>query len=419
MKGGSEATDALVATAATCWRSPAAATLTRRDGRGDNGRVRLAEFLVVPSAGRPRLLVPASAPAAAAESVRRYSHALTPGERVVRTVLALGLRSGLMDALSRDRLQVTASAQEREQVVSLQQRVGELLGRPVVFSLGVGTPRANRKPVLQALTPDGESLAYVKLGDTPLTRQLLTDEAAALGRLAERDLPGLVVPELLYHGEWEQLGVLVQSALPTPAWPRRRRGLPVSALRTLVDTFAAGSAPATALPFWQNVIADTDRITDPARLAVYTELVAAVRDRVGEQSVTSTAWHGDWAPWNMAWVSGEVRVWDWERFAEGVPAGFDPLHYLVQVRAGRVGWIPALEEIGSHARSAAQIAGQPADRAGPLALLYPLELARRYLIAAAPDSGTSLRPRTDQLLVHLARATGVAHPPVMPPWSSS
>src|SRR5207253_3116256 len=62
---------------------------------------------------------------------------------------------------------------------------------------------------------------------------------------------------------------------------------------------------------------------------------AAALERLRSAHVTLAfgAWHGDWQPYNMARVPGrpaQIALWDWERFALGVPLGFDPLHYLLQ-----------------------------------------------------------------------------------------
>src|SRR5262249_34828417 len=51
-------------------------------------------------------------------------------------------------------------------------------------------------------------------------------------------------------------------------------------------------------------------------------------------SLTFGAWHGDWSPWNMASTTGGLLLWDWERFASGVPLGFDALHYWLQSEVG-------------------------------------------------------------------------------------
>jgi hypothetical protein len=414
--------EALLATARACWRAPASASLTGRGLRRhdappeDWGTV--AEFLLIPSAARPRLLVPAGAPAAAAESVRRYSHALTAAERLARLVLTIGLRSGAADLVGRDRLRVDAPRADVDGVKSLQRLIGEILGEPVLLSLGVGTPRANRKPVLQAVTRRGRSLAFVKLADSDLTRDLLRSEAAALRRLAERRPAALTVPELLYLGEWEGLGVLVQTALATPALTRPRHGrLPVRAMRGLVDAFDGGRLPVTGTAAWQLMGAASPRIPDEARRALFEEVVSRVADRVGDRELPVGAWHGDWAPWNLAWVGTTVRAWDWERFAEEVPAGLDAVHWALSVTVRRRGWRRALDGLAVTAPAALAEVGVPDAARDAVRLVYLVELARRYLLAASSPVGGPLRATTDAVLEHLARATAVPDLPDLPEWS--
>lgn len=411
---------ALVATANVCWHPPASASVARRGSARPPGHETVAEFLVVPSAARPRLLVPAGAAAAAAESVRRYSHALPPAERLVRTVLTAGLRSGVLDVLVPDRLRVEVARADRERVESLQAWIGELLGEPVLLSLGVGTPRANRKPVLQAISRRGRALAFVKLGDTELTRALLRCEGAALQRLAQRPPAGLAVPRLLHLGEWHGIDVLVQSALATPPWTRPRRGdLPLDAMRALVASFDGGRRPAVATAMWERVAAAPARLADQARRELFEQVTQRTADRVGTgRELVIGAWHGDWAPWNMAWVGSQVRLWDWERFAEDVPAGFDPAHWVLSVQTRRLGWRPALAGLGEAARAVLPGVGVRPSEVDDVLLLYLVELCRRYLRAACTPTGGPLRAQADVLLEHLARVTiDPARDPVLPEWS--
>jgi hypothetical protein len=64
--------------------------------------------------------------------------------------------------------------------------------------------------------------------------------------------------------------------------------------------------------------------------------VAQLIDQHRDRQVTTGAAHGDFVPWNI--LSGVPRpaVWDWERYATGIPAGFDRLHYALQVELHRL-----------------------------------------------------------------------------------
>src|SRR4051794_39546702 len=83
------------------------------------------EFVFLPSADRPRLLLPARAPRAAASAMRRYSHDLGPRQRVTRALTTAGVRAGLADRMLRDRLHASGAGE------SIEDRLGALLSRPV------------------------------------------------------------------------------------------------------------------------------------------------------------------------------------------------------------------------------------------------------------------------------------------------
>jgi hypothetical protein len=348
-------------------------------GTGSNPRA-VREFVVLPTAERPRLLLPAGVPGAAAGALRRYSHDLGPRQRMTRALTATAARAGFADRIPRDRLHVTGSGE------SIEDRLSELLSRRIVVSVGLGSARANRKPILHALTPGGEALAFVKVGDTATARELIAAEAAALGRLSGRSFSGLRIPRVLHHGDWRGLGLLVLSPLPTGAFSlRSRRGAPVAAMREL--TGATRRLPLAAGTFWPR-FADVP-LDDPDQRKRLADAVARIGEAYGDDEIDFGAWHGDWAPWNMAWHRGRVQLWDWERFDPDVPAGFDLAHYRLQTGGGYDTWPdPAiLAPLGLAGRTAAITVE-----------LYLLELARRYLTAAQGELGEPLRPQAAALL---------------------
>ena len=114
--------------------------------------------------------------------------------------------------------------------------------------------------------------------------------------------------------------------------------------------------------------------------------------RAGDAELTYGAWHGDWSPWNMASTRSGLLVWDWERFATGVPLGFDALHYWLQTEVRPGGREP--REV------AAECAERAAELIGPLggevaqprltATLYLAELATRYLVDRQDEAGARL-----------------------------
>ena len=124
--------------------------------------------------------------------------------------MALAARVGLADALPHRITVESASTGPDADVVSYLRKV---LDCDVVVSLRIGPPRANRKPVLELLSPRGEALGFAKVGVTGLTRELVRAEAAALAVLGAATLGRLEVPRLLHHGQWRDHEVLVQAPL--------------------------------------------------------------------------------------------------------------------------------------------------------------------------------------------------------------
>ena len=93
--------------------------------------------------------------------------------------------------------------------------------REVVLGMHLGPPRANRKPVLQLLSPQGRTVAYAKIGGRRADRRAGRDRGrrAAAARPG-RDLRWPRCPTCCTPAGGTARELLVQSALPV--WSRRR-----------------------------------------------------------------------------------------------------------------------------------------------------------------------------------------------------
>ncbi|MEU0153085.1 hypothetical protein [Micromonospora fulviviridis] len=375
------------------WPEPAEPAL-RRGGAG---------WVVVPSASRPRLLVPTGSGRAAASAVRHSTEAVGRKARLVRQGLATAFRLGLGPLVFRDRLVVTGGG--------LDAYLAEVLGERALVSLHIGPARANRKPVLQLLAPDGRALGYAKLGVDPLTRALVDAEAAALRRLADLPLGPVTVAGVRHHGDWHGHALLVQEALPV----RLPRATPAAAEAA---ERAAMVAVAGCLGVRRRSWAGSDHA---ARLADAVDALGA-RPEAGrlraalktvadlDPTVAFGAWHGDWNGGNSAVLAdGRVLVWDWERFEADVPVGYDELHRAVQTAIGNDGVEPV--EAARALIAGADRALAPFDPDGRgadlVAVLYLVELAARYLRDRQAEAGARLGHVDTWLLPaveeHLAR----------------
>lgn len=344
-------------------------------------------MIVLPHARSPRLLVPAGNPAAASRAMRRFSAALSTRDTVKRLGVSGLLRAGT-DASFPDRITVT------ERAGSLRGYLGEVFGEPVDFSMGLGTARANRKPVLQVFDSRGRDIAFVKIGGTSETDALVTTEAAALERLAGADLPSeLDVPRLLHLGKWEGSSVLAMSVLGTSFLqrPSRQFDIPVQLMRRFHASFADGERALTESPLWERLVSAQAALSSAEVRESLGEALAALHRAGSERPVSLGSWHGDWTPWNMSRRRGRIQLWDWERFETGVPLGLDRCHYGVNVVTRRDG----LDH--STILDGLRLAGVVGDR-GPddrvLGATYLAVIACRYLTGAESELGAPIAARS-------------------------
>ena len=115
-------------------------------------------------------------------------------------------------------------------------------------------------------------------------------------------------------------------------------------------------------------------------------------DRHGSTILRYGAWHGDWAPWNMAALADTLLVWDWERFTARRSAGLRrrPPRVAAPDRAGAG---RATVALAARRRRADELlaAFEVAPAARELtALLYLVDLATRYLTDRQAEAGARL-----------------------------
>jgi hypothetical protein len=341
------------------------------------------EFVVVPNARRPRLLVPVGSRQVAAAAVRRYAQPAARTARFKRDLAALALRTGVDRALLRDRITVTRSVGAD----TFEHYLRRVLDWDVTFSVHIGPARANRKPVVQLLSTGGETIGFAKLGTNPLTRRLVRSETTALTALRHARLSTVDTPRVVHAGRWRGHEVLVQEALP--AWQSRHpAGLRLpAAMREVASCFGLTRTTLSASRY-AVTLRKTLAAVNSGELHDATD---GLLTRRGDTALEFGAWHGDWAPWNMAALAGSLLVWDWERFTPGVPMGFDALHHALHVRLER--GKPARAAVSDVVSRAPELLAPfdvAPDAARVTALLYLVDLASRYLIDKQAEAGARL-----------------------------
>ena len=118
-------------------------------------------------------------------------------------------------------------------------------------------------------------------------------------------------------------------------------------------------------------------------------------ERLQDQADTPLAfasWHGDWGPWNLRATADRLLVWDWERSGDGVPLGFDLLHFGYQTAFQGLRQPPA-EAAARSLRRAAPLLAELGQREEVGELLLTLYLLERVCRAAEAEvSAVTGRP---------------------------
>ncbi|TDQ54856.1 phosphotransferase [Actinorugispora endophytica] len=354
------------------------------------------EYLPIPSAYNPRVILPATDRYAAVRGIAAFTQRHSFGERLRAALLSTAFASGMAPLLLRDRLRVGSGH-------TIEHALSEALGRELVIAIHVGPPRANRKPVLLLLTPEGRTAGYAKVGVNALTSRLVAAETDALRLLSGTPLRDVTVPRLLHAGEWNSRPLLVQEALPIGSRTDRptRRQL----LRCVVQV--AGLEPITrrplaASPYLRALAGRVAALGDRPEAGA---LGAALR-RLPDVRMPFGAWHGDLTRWNVASTARRAFLWDWERLAFGVPVGFDALHYELNesvqagVRQGVRRWLDSGSALLADPVLAAT--GLRRSAAATVMALYLVDLATRYLHDRQAEAGGRLAAVDDWLLPALA-----------------
>jgi hypothetical protein len=393
----------LFQTLAALWPPPAEAVRHGRAGRAAGGAV---DFLVFPHERNPVLLVPLSPRRVTAAALRGYKASAGTRDRLRFGLAALAAAAGL-GRLAPDRIRIepgTPAPGTGGTAADIAGYLRSVLGGDVSLALHIGAPRANRKPVLQVISPGGEVTGFAKVSLSPLTSKLVRAEAAALEFLASAPLAHLRPPRLLHHGRWRDHEVLVQAAF--------RPGRPASSLAGLTSAMAevAGLSgvsrlPLAGAPYWQDLRSRLAALPRPELAGPLLAALGSLEAAAGGVTLAFGAWHGDWTPWNMTMSGGQALVWDWERFATGVPVGYDAVHYRLQGDIVRGGADPEAAAEAVLAGAAGMLApfGIEPDAAGLVAALYLTELAARYVSDGQAEAGARLGEVGTWLLPALTR----------------
>ncbi len=387
------------------WRAPLVVRMGRADTPPTSGDV-VSEFIVAPHRRAPAVLIPVRSHRAAAQAVLRPSEGSRGLARVGRRAAWLALRTGFGRHLMRDRLYVCNPARGGDnRSASIESYLRGVFGARMLIALAVGPMRANRKPVLQVLTPSGRIVAFVKVGWNPLTRQLVTDEARTLAGLDPDRLGVVRAPAVLHTASWQDLQLLAITPLIGTLRARRNAvEAQFEAMRALAAHDGTAVSALADSSFWHRLRERMGAVPDARSRDTLLATHRIAADHWGATAVTFGAWHGDWTTWNMARDGDRVLLWDWERYETGVPVGLDAYHYALQSRLRSVGDVePAVASVRKVAPALAVGMGVPGEQGDMLLLCYLLSLLLRYENDSRGAMGAQLRPIAQSLQTIAAR----------------
>ena len=367
-------------------------------GPGDLGRGRRSrrrhgsQYLPVPNAQSPRVILPAHNRSAAARGITSFAQAHSFSERFRTLLLTGAFTTGLAPLLLRDRLYVGVGP-------GIEQALASALGRELNIAIHVGPPRVNRKPVLLLLTPGGRTIGYAKVAINDPTSRLVRAEAEALRRLDTARFPDVTVPRLLHQGEWNGRPLLVQEALPVgEQTDRPTRHQLLRCVTQITALTAIREQRLSDSPYRRSL---EERI---ARLNRHPEAphLRSALCRLPDVSLPFGAWHGDLTRWNIASTARRAFVWDWERLSLDAPVGFDALHYDLNesVQSGVHPGVHRWLDSGSRLLRDPLVAdmGLRPWAVSTVMALYLIDLATRYLRDRQSESAGSPASVDDWLL---------------------
>lgn len=338
-------------------------------------------------------LIPLDSRRAAVQSLSLYN-VQNPAASFAKQFLATGLQLGLAQRFLPKVWAATLPGVSGHKTIDgfLLEYLKELLkSRDLSFAVSLGTPGSHRKPVVQVLTRDGRTLAYVKVGWSEVTNALVQHEVRVLQRFATASFRSFSVPKLLYAGWWNARFVCAQSAteVKSSSAPRDMAAPYLDILKELA-AIQTPWMPLQKSVFWQDLFVRIDAVSQPYYRHVLEKGVRVGQEWLGDGPLPFSFSHGDFTPWNAKLVNGRLLLFDWEYAKSGAPAGWDLFHFLVQTQSLLKGKTPGdicrgFQKGGLAYVWAVEYLKSIGLEAGPIDSLFLLYLLERLAFHASSD----------------------------------
>lgn len=200
------------------------------------------------------------------------------------------------------------------------------------FAIFCGTPCVHRKFTIQ-IYKDDKILCYCKVSDSDDVFRLFKSETDKLNFLNDKDVPG--IPKCLYCGQMKE-GVY---AFAQTTGKNRNSKVPHE-WNELHDKFLQNLSDRTVKEirfeesdFYHN-ISSLRNHSDWLPTVVNKDALCGSIDKViGDnygKTVTYSAYHADFTPWNMFENNDSLFVFDWEYASLSYPPLLDRYHFFTQ-----------------------------------------------------------------------------------------
>ena len=258
----------------------------------------------------------------------------------------------------------------------LRQLISSVIGRnDFQIALRVSFGRPNAKTVALAISNTGEALCYAKLGSEAMTNDLVAHESAVLKQFEHSEM-SVILPQLLYSGDWEGgHSVLITAPLQLAPLKRDAR-IAHAAADALVSQNTMTSSVLVDSTYWQRIIGFVEKHNDSELLS---RAVAEIERNWGGSDFEFGVSHGDWTRANVGLVNGSASALDWERCTMSAPRGIDIAHFAICEKS----LLPFskslnIERVAARVRLYLDSAGLHPTKTEPLILFALLEMVIRF-----------------------------------------
>jgi len=295
-------------------------------GASENPEEQEARYLHLALPDGRGYLLPQNSRRAALAGLSLYP-AQKPRARIAKSLLSLGLRSGLGTWI------LPKAAVDLE---PLREFLTEVFGRKdLSLSVSLGAPGPHRKPVIQVASEGGEVLGYAKVGWNEATRGLVNNEATMIRKIQQLGLAQLRVPEIVWLQRDGSKALLVTEPIhgvglthsKNTLYPAVFETLTELAIKTRQDMLFGQSS------FWRDLnerMAKVIRHVPGYQEAVLVRALDLIEDRLGERIVPFVFRMGDFTRWNLAMDAHAnlLQLIDFEYARESWLVGSDAFHFI-------------------------------------------------------------------------------------------